>query len=86
MDLYGSVPLGQPASKGLTVKDPITQIFATGGTAVPCFLDQISPIAAKGYDVWSVVGNETTKLFYKQATPQQIVTDLDQMTDWSLVK
>ena len=86
VDLYGSVPLSQPASKGLTVSDPITKIFATSGTAVPCWLDQISPIAAKGYDVWNVVGDETTKLFYEQATPQQIVADLDQMTDWTLVK
>ena len=86
VDLYGSVPLAQAASKGLVVKDPITKLFATGGTAVPCFLDQISPIAATGYDVWNVVGNETTKLFYKQATPEQIVADLDQMTDWTLVK
>jgi raffinose/stachyose/melibiose transport system substrate-binding protein len=86
VDLYGAVPLSQPASKGLVIKDPITQLFASGGTAVPCFLDQISPIAAKGYDVWTVMGEISVKLFYKQLTPEQIAKEFDTMTDWTLVK
>jgi raffinose/stachyose/melibiose transport system substrate-binding protein len=86
VDEFGSVPLSQSASKGLTVSDPVTKLFASGDNPVPCFLDQISPIAAKGYDVWSIVMTNTSKLFYKQATPEQIAAEFDQMTDWSLVK
>jgi raffinose/stachyose/melibiose transport system substrate-binding protein len=86
VDKYGAVPLAQPASKGITVNDPITKIFATSGTPVPCWLDQISPIAAAGYDAWSIVSTEFAKLYYKQATPEQIAADFDQMTDWTLVK
>jgi ABC-type glycerol-3-phosphate transport system substrate-binding protein len=86
VDKYGNVPLAQPASKGIVVTDPITKIFATGGTPVPCYADQMAPITAAGYDAFSIWLTEITKLFYKQATPEQIAADFDQMTDWTLVK
>jgi raffinose/stachyose/melibiose transport system substrate-binding protein len=86
VDLYGNVPLGQRASRGLTTSDPITKMFAEGDNPIPCFMDQWPPIAAKGYDVFSILMDDVAKLFFKQLTPEQFAKEFDQATDWSLVK
>lgn len=83
---FPAIPFNSPASRGITTSDPDVQKVVDAPNPVPCYMDQMAPIAAQGADIWTILLDTLTRLYYNQITPVEAAQAYDQATDWTLVK